>query len=228
MLWHPDTGDIHDVAYDIHDGLTTVHLDLTANDAVFVVFQQQALPRHQKSLPLGEVGGALPLGEVGGALAITTPWTVHFDKQWGGPETVVFDKLISYTDAEDKGIKYYSGTATYHNKLSIAESELGQGRLCLDLGRVGCMAEVIINGKSLGVLWKAPYTLDVTHALKAGDNELEIRVVNQWVNRIIGDRQPDCETTYTYTPRSFYRADSPLLPAGLMGPVTVRKMRDER
>jgi hypothetical protein len=112
--------------------------------------------------------------------------------------------------------------------VTIGEAERSQGHLILDLGRVGCMAEVIVNGQSVGVLWKEPYALDITKALKTGDNALEIRVVNQWVNRIIGDRQPDCKKKYTYTPRPFYRADSPLLPAGLMGPVTVWKVEDER
>ena len=107
----------------------------------------------------------------------------------------------------------------------ISETELQQGRLVLDLGRVGCMAEVVINGQNIGTAWRSPYTLDVTEALKAGKNELEIRVVNQWVNRIIGDLQPNCTKKYTYTPQPFYRADSELLPAGLMGPVDVYLIR---
>ena len=219
-FWHPDTGVIEDVAYDIKDGRTTISLELVANDAVFIVFQQQA--------HLGTSASPYPRPSASPHLlkTITTPWTVHFDKQWGGPETTVFDTLMSYTDAEDEGIRYYSGTAIYYNKVTIGEAERSQGHLILDLGRVGCMAEVIVNGQSVGVLWKEPYALDITKALKTGDNALEIRVVNQWVNRIIGDRQPDCKKKYTYTPRPFYRADSPLLPAGLMGPVTVWKVED--
>ena len=83
------------------------------------------------------------------------------------------------------------------------------------------MAEVVVNGQPLGTLWKEPFCVDITPALLAGTNQLEVRVVNTWANRIIGDQQPDCPTKYTYTPANFYRADSPLLPAGLLGPVEV-------
>ena len=92
----------------------------------------------------------------------------------------------------------------------------------LDLGKVGCMAEVIVNGKNLGVLWKTPYKIDITKALKSGTNDFEIRVINQWVNRIIGDKQPDCEKKYTFSAFDyFYQPNSELLPAGLMGPVDI-------
>jgi hypothetical protein len=80
-------------------------------------------------------------------------------------------------------------------------------------------AEVTVNGKPLGILWKAPFRLDVTSAMKPGANALEIKVTNLWVNRLIGDQQPDATKKYTYTSQQFYRADSPLLPSGLIGPV---------
>ena len=96
-----------------------------------------------------------------------------------------------------------------------------QKRLLLDLGTVGCIAEVTVNGKQVGTLWKTPYKIDVTDAMRKGRNELEIRVINQWANRIIGDQQPDCKKQYTYTPVKFYKADDALLPAGLMGPVRI-------
>ena len=208
MVWHPETGKKEAVKYEVmDDGTTMVHLDLVENDAVFVVFgsdAEEAVPEQERLFR-----------------QIDTPWTVSFDEAWGGPKETTFDRLISYTESEDKGIRYYSGTAIYRNSLEMKATELNQGRYVLDLGKVGCMAEVIVNGKNVGTAWKAPYRLDITEALKAGRNELEIRVVNQWVNRIIGDQQPDCTKKYTYTPVPFYQADSQLLPAGLMGPVKV-------
>ena len=155
-------------------------------------------------------------------MTISSPWTVRFDPQWGGPEQATFDRLMSYTESSDDGIKYYSGTAIYNNKVKFTNADLRKGRHILDLGQVGCMAEVFVNGQSCGVLWKAPYRVDITKALKKGWNELEIHVANLWVNRIIGDMQPECTKRYTFTPCTFYQADSPLLPAGLMGPVELR------
>ena len=78
-----------------------------------------------------------------------------------------------------------------------------------------------MNGKALGVLWKKPFRVDVTGAVKPGANSLEVKVTNLWVNRMIGDRQPDAPTQYTFTRPVFYKADSPLLPSGLLGPVRV-------
>ncbi len=212
-LWHPETGEIEEVSYKMSDTQTTVHLDMLPEDAFFVVFQGKTRNK-LKSVPEKQV---IQLRQ------IDTPWTVHFDEQWGGPASIVFPRLISYTESSDDGIKYYSGTAVYKNNFNVQQKELDNGSILLDLGKVGCMAQVTLNGKEVGTLWKAPYQIDISKAVKAGENRLEIKVANQWVNRIIGDLQPDCDKKYTYTPTDFYKADSPLLPAGLMGPVTIKK-----
>jgi hypothetical protein len=91
----------------------------------------------------------------------------------------------------------------------------------LDLGVVKNLAEVIVNGKSMGVVWKQPFRVDVTNALKAGTNKLEIKVTNLWVNRLIGDAQPGVKQKITYTTMPFYQANSPLQPSGLIGPVKI-------
>ena len=91
----------------------------------------------------------------------------------------------------------------------------------IDLGDVKNLAEVTINGKSLGIVWHAPYRVDATAALKPGANALEIKVTNAWVNRLIGDLQPGVTTKYTYTDFKPYKAESQLLPSGLLGPVTI-------
>jgi hypothetical protein len=99
-------------------------------------------------------------------------------------------------------------------------------RLWLDLGSVKNLAEVTVNGKAPGIVWKAPFRVDVTNSLKSGDNALEVRVTNLWVNRLIGDAQPDVVKKYTYTTQQFYRANSRLAPSGLLGPVRIiRSMR---
>ena len=212
-LWHPETGEIEEVSYEMSETETTVHLDMLPEDAFFVVFQGKTRNK-LKSVPEKQV---IQLRQ------IDTPWTVHFDEQWGGPASIVFPRLISYTESSDDGIKYYSGTAVYENSFNVQEQEFDNGSILLDLGEVGCMAQVTLNGTEVGTLWKAPYQIDISKAVKAGENRLEIKVANQWVNRIIGDLQPDCDKKYTYTPTDFYKADSPLLPAGLMGPVTIKK-----
>ena len=207
-LWHPETGQMEEVSYTVNGGFTTVQLPMVQQDAVFVVFSGA-----------GERQFTVPAVQERQLAEISTPWTVAFDTAWGGPSQVMFDKLASYTESEDPGIKYYSGTAVYTNKVTVSEADLQSGSILIDLGKVGCLAEVKVNGQSAGVLWKAPYRADITSLLKAGENTLEIAVVNQWVNRLIGDAQPDAQQKYTYTSFTFYYPGSQLLPAGLMGPV---------
>ena len=212
-LWHPDTGQMEAVGYTIHDGVTTVSLDLTPDDAVFVVFQG----------PATEQQLVLPQRQQKHLLTIDSPWTVEFLEPQGsniGPgKPVEFPQLQSYTESADPAIRYYSGTAVYRNTFDMPRRLEKSGRYILHLGQVASLAEVVVNGQPLGTLWKEPFCVDITQALRPGKNQLEVRVVNTLANRIIGDQQPDCQTKYTYTPADFYRADSPLLPAGLIGPV---------
>ena len=87
------------------------------------------------------------------------------------------------------------------------------------LGKVKNIAEVIVNGKNMGILWKKPFKIDISSALKEGDNTLEIKVTNLWVNRLIGDEQPEVKDKITFTAQPFYKANAPLLPSGLLGTV---------
>lgn len=124
------------------------------------------------------------------------PWQLEFPKGLGAPESVTLERLISWTEHPDAGVKYFSGTATYRHKLDVPERMLGKDRaFYLDLGRVSVIAEVTLNDRDLGVLWKPPFRVEVTDALRAGVNELLVRVVNLWPNRLIGDEQlpADCE-----------------------------------
>ena len=209
-LWHPETGAIEKLTYMVNDGVTVVDLPLVENDAVFVVFE---------AAPVAPERGVAPELQLVDCRQIVSPWTVRFDERWGGPAQTVFPQLISYTESADPGIKYYAGTAVYTNAFKLAKKDLKNASVVINLGLVGCIAEVVVNGIPMGTLWKSPYRVDITRALKKGINQLEIRVVNNWANRLIGDEQPDCKQRFTYTATKFYKADSPLLPAGLIGPV---------
>jgi hypothetical protein len=97
---------------------------------------------------------------------------------------------MSWSDPADPGVKYYSGAATYSRTIIVPAEILGNDRrMFLDLGKVQVIAEVKLNGNDLGILWKSPFRLDVTGRMKAGENKLEVKVVNLWPNRMIGDEQ---------------------------------------
>ena len=182
-------------------------------------------------------------------IEIKGPWTVVFPKNLGAPEKAVFDQLVSWPDHSDARIKYFSGTAAYWQLLTIPAENLATNRILeLDLGRVQVIAEVRLNGKYVATLWKAPFRAEVTHAVKPGENELEIRVTNLWPNRLIGDEQypADCEwdgiaikrwpdwmvkgeprpvsERVTFTTWKHWSKDSPLQPSGLLGPVVLRTL----
>jgi hypothetical protein len=122
-------------------------------------------------------------------------------------------------------VKYFSGSATYSKTVDAPAGWFVSGaKLWIDLGEVKELAEVSVNAKPLGIVWKRPFRVDATGALTAGANVLEVKVTNLWVNRMIGDRQPSAPKQYTFTRPVFYKADSPLLPSGLLGPVRVVQM----
>jgi hypothetical protein len=125
-------------------------------------------------------------------------------------------------------VKYFSGTASYIKTVQApADWFRPRAHLWIDLGSVKNLAEVSVNGKPLGIVWKAPYRVDATGALKPGANSIAIKVTSGWVNRIIGDRQPNVIKTYTFTSPKFYKADSPLQPSGLLGPVQMIRTIEE-
>jgi len=177
------------------------------------------------------------------ALEITGQWSLSFPPNWGAPANAVFDRLMSWTDSTDNGIKYFSGTATYAKEIEIPAGDLGAGHsLWLDLGRVKNLAEISLNGKSLGIFWKPPFRVNITGAAQPGKNKLEIKVTNLWPNRLIGDEQlpddrewngkrlrewpqwvldgkPSPTGRYTFTTWHHWTKDDALLESGLIGPV---------
>jgi hypothetical protein len=214
-LWHAETGLVEPAAYLIANGRTIVPLRLAPDDAVFVVFRRLSTAPAQ----------ALPDPVETDLTTIAGPWDVAFQAGRGAPDKAVFETLSSWSNYPDQGIKYFSGVGSY-TKIVEAPAEWFKtgAKLWLDLGDVKNLAEVTVNGRALGTLWKTPFRMDVTSALKPGANTLEIKVANLWVNRLIGDKQPGVVKTYTYTAVEFYKADSPLLPSGLLGPVKILKV----
>lgn len=155
-------------------------------------------------------------------LAIDGAWQLSFPPKLGAPATAIFNHLLSWTETTDEGVKYFSGSATYEKEIEIPAEYLGPDhRLILDLGAVKNLAEVTLNGKPLGVLWKEPFRVDITEAARVGTNKLEIRVTNLWPNRMIGDQKLPENERITWASVQPYRAESPLLPSGLLGPVRI-------
>ena len=209
-LWHPQTGKTESVSYQIKDGRTIIPLKFESWDAYFIIFKNKATVLNYSK----------PVLEEKQVLAITSPWKVTFQEGRGAPQSATFDKLTSLSENTEGGIKYFSGTVTYQNTFKMPMIAKGTGYE-IDLGEVKNIAEVIINGKNLGTVWKKPFKVNISEGLKVGDNTLEIKVTNLWVNRLIGDAQPDVKTKITFTTMPFYQANAPLLPSGLMGPVLI-------
>ena len=195
-------------------------------------------------------GGKFGFASLPAPMELGGPWQVEFAPGGGAPARLTFPELMSWTNYDDKGVNYFSGVATYTKTFSLSPGLIAEGqRLYLDLGRVAEIAEVRLNGKSLGTLWKAPFRVEITRSVKAGENLLEVRVVNLWVNRQIGDEflpedsdrnpngtlknwpqwleegKPSPTGRHTFTSWRLWRKDSPLQESGLLGPVTISAAR---
>lgn len=212
VLWHPETGVTEAVSYSIANGVTKINMHLEPYDAVFVVFKDKALKTSVAIAPVTEKI----------ITTLTGDWNLQFQEKRGAPAAVTVNELKSWSDNNDAGIKYFSGTGTYTKTFSADAAWFANGAaIYIDLGSVKNMAEVLINGKSVGVVWKKPFRVNATQALKPGTNTIVIKVTNLWVNRVIGDAQPGVEKKITYTTIPFFQANSPLQPSGLLGPVNI-------
>jgi hypothetical protein len=211
-IWHPETGVIEKASYNTSEGHTAIPLTLQPNDAVFVVFRKKAKSSSLKLIKPVET----QLAVIDGA------WNVSFQPNRGAPSKIVLEQLTSWSENADSGVKYFSGTGTYTKTIQANPDWFKKGsQIWIDLGSVKNLAEVAVNGKSLGIVWKTPFRVNVTNYLKQGENVIEVKVTDLWVNRLIGDMQPGTNTKITYTTQPFYQADSPLLPSGLLGPVKI-------
>lgn len=279
-LWDAETGTIRFApVWRDKDGRTEVDLTLDAYRSIFVVFRDSPIPADHVVSLVREASGvtltATPDGNVSASSSFATggelifasgkresvtipsppaptplegPWQVSLDSPVDQKHSVNLPALISLTSHTDPSVKYFSGTATYSTKFEISDLK---SPIYLDLGKVHDLARVTVNGKDLGVLWQRPFTLDISSALKIGENHLEIAVTNTWHNRLVGDEQFPADFEWgedrsdkghamkTYPewfvknqPRPekdrkcfviwyYHRKDTALLPAGLIGPVTL-------
>lgn len=235
-LWDPVTGERRSLsAFVQENGQTSIPLQFEPYQSFFIVFR--------KGVTVRPTAGKENFPGYTSLTTLDGSWTVSFDPKWGGPERIIFDHLQDWTSRTEEGIKYYSGTAVYRQNFDLPEAESGQ-RLFLHLGEVYNMARVKLNGRDLGVVWTAPWQVEITKVAKEIDNRLEIEVVNLWPNRLIGDEQrpddgvskgqwpewllkgrPRPGNRYTFTTFKPYQKDSPLFKSGLLGPVTVRGIK---
>jgi len=252
-LWDAVTGEIRDLPeFTESGGRTVVPASFEPHQSFFIVFRKPAGGAKPsvgaKALalagrPIRNFGSVEETGKLEGA------WEVAFDPKWGGPERITFGSLKDWSLRPEEGIKYYSGPATYRKAFDLpgAPDRGASPRLWLDLGTVKNIARVRLNGKELGVVWCAPWRVEITGTVKPKGNRLEITVANLWPNRLIGDENlpPDCDYgpggnllrwpewlekklprpsagRFTFSTWRYFSKDSPLLPSGLLGPVTIR------
>ena len=193
--------------------------------------------------------GVVRVAQPPAPVTLSGPCKVRFLSGRGAPKEASFERLISWSDHSDPGIKYYSGTAAYEMAFELPGERLqSQFHHFLDLGKIEVIAEVKLNGQDLGVIWTPPYRLDVTRLLQPGRNTLEVQVTNLWVNRMVGDEQflldyecprtiaswpawltdpskrpePQRMTFSTFRP---FTKETPLMPSGLLGPVKIETLR---
>jgi len=241
--WDPSTGETRDLlGFSVEKGLVRVPLHLDPGGSGFVVFCDDRSPAAVKNWP-----------EFRTTQTISNPWQVTFPPKLGAPEKAGFNELISWPEHSNPGIRFFSGTATYQTSFNYQKpaAEDHQSSVYLDLGKVAVIAEVELNGKNLGVLWKPPFRVPVDGAIKEGKNELVVKVTNLWRNRMIGDEAlPQNDVVWRYvhgmenpaewpewlmqgkprpsgrvtfcTRKDVYSADDTLVESGLLGPVTLQ------
>jgi hypothetical protein len=213
-LWDAVTGERRDLPeWSVDEGRTRVPLEFAPRQSWFVVFRSAGKPAvaPRKNFPGTST-----------ALTLDGEWEVTFDPKWGGPATARFSALSDWSKHIEPGIKFYSGRATYRKNFARPAGVLPGGRVWLDLGDVRDVAVVRLNGRDLGVRWIAPWRVDASFALREGTNSLEVEVINPWNNRLVGDAALPVTQRRTSLSLATVRANVSLLPAGLLGPVTLQ------
>lgn len=209
-LWHADSGKIDATSYRGEGRRTVVPLALGPNESVFVVFRRPAAaPAVTVTAPVWSTLATLERG-----------WTLRFDGL-GAPPPVTNASLGSLTESSDPQVRYFSGSAIYRSSFTLPAGVAPGAAMKLDLGRVGDVAQVSVNGKPAGIAWKPPYQVDIGALVVEGSNVVEVRVANLWVNRMVGDAQPGANKV-SFTAAPTYVADAPLRPSGLIGPVRLQ------
>ncbi|HET8829617.1 MAG TPA: glycosyl hydrolase [Pelobium sp.] len=202
-------------SYQTKNGRTQIKLKLEPAQSVFVIFKG-------KAETLAE-SGENNWSSFENLKNISEGWTVKFDESYGGPSTSIsMEKLTDWTSSADSSVKYYSGTAVYVKSVKLKRKDLKQ-TLYLNLGEIHDLASVKVNGKKLGVIWTDPHRINISSAVKKGNNQIEIGLTNTWHNRLIGDHNLPQNKRVTQTTAPYRLEGDPLLPAGLLGPIVIEK-----
>jgi len=214
-LWNSVNGTYRNLsAFKQNENTTIVPLKLEAYESQFIVFRKNAGNAVSFDL-LANFPEGTPI------LDLNENWTVRFDAAKRGPKNPVeFKKLTDWTLSDNDSIKYYSGTAVYTKTIKLNNIDSTK-KLLLNLGNLTSMAKVKVNGREVGGVWTAPWQVDISMAVKLGENTIEISVVNNWMNRLIGDIKLPVEQRKTWSPNISYNAESPLQASGLFRPVSV-------
>ncbi len=251
-LWQAQDGSVTPChVYQDEDGFVKLPLELPPASSVFVVFRNEDRDHHL--VRLDSQNGALRItgrepsaftavahrsgsyayrtaGGYEGSVTVDVPddriidgpWTLSFPEDSGAPPAAEMERLADWTESSDPGIRYFSGTAIYRKSFTLSDPPPA-GEVVLDIGTVREVAAVRVNGMEAGILWKEPFSTNIGHLLKAGENRLEIAVTNVWNNRIVGDLQPDAAKSFARTNlKGKFRANTPLRSSGLLGPVKLR------
>ncbi|WP_200979903.1 glycosyl hydrolase [Echinicola sp. 20G] len=216
-LWNAVTGEIRKLPEfkETEEG-TEVPLQFEALESWFVVFteeEQNSSYNYKENFPKSQV-----------VKTIDSEWTLAFNnKDIGLQKPVKVEQLMDWTAFENDSVKYYSGTADYKTTFTLSELK-NDIHYQIDLGKVSVMATVSLNGQEVGTTWIKPHVLDITDALKKGENILEIKVANLWRNRIIRDLQLPDSQRYTWTSVNDAKANENPHSSGLLGPVTINEI----
>jgi hypothetical protein len=211
QAWNPADGTITGIKGMKQEGSRSlVPLKLEANSSLFIVFRDKPIAGD-----LPELNNRMPVLQT-----LTGAWTVKFEPGGGAPSQASFSQLRSWTDQTDPGIRNYSGTATYTQQFTLNSKPAGE--IMLDLGKVSVVASVAVNGTNCGTAWKSPFVVDITSAVQAGENKIEIKVANLWTNRLIADAALPESKRISWASFNPYKPGDKLLPSGLLGPVVVR------
>ncbi|MDR2137944.1 MAG: glycoside hydrolase family 2 [Tannerella sp.] len=209
--WNPATGEIRRLpAFHSTQVTTALPLELQPFESGFVIFRAKGSPAEKENFPEKEV-----------LLTLATPWQVTFEPGKRGPEEpVIFSTLEDWSTSSDTAVRYFSGTAVYRTGFTL--ETLPEKTCYIDLGKVMVMAKVRLNGQPAGGVWTMPYRVNVTGILQEGENLLEVEVVNNWMNRLIGDQRLPEKERKTWVNVNPWKADSPLQLSGLLGPVEIQ------
>jgi hypothetical protein len=218
-LWDAETGLVQrDVKYSKEKNGISVELVMDPLASRFVVFRDNTTGNNDEELTCNLQYG-FSNQTAGDIIDLTNDWEVEFDAEMGAPESYKFEELISWTDIDNKGIKYYSGSASYSRVFSVAEEALSnEAEAYVAFEDIQEMARVFVNGNDCGIVWTPPYRTNITQYLKEGTNNITVQVINNWNNRIVGDIRNPKEKAYAQTNAKIkFTEESPLLKSGLIG-----------